>query len=480
MQKLTKTKGTPGLYRHISSGVYYERVAIKDENTYLSLHLTNGLTAKTLVGLRRAARATGKPIPIGIDGEGNPIYENGAIAQPTAPAQAATPVQPAAPAQPANGSPATALPAGQEDKKKDEKPKVVFCAQLFKRYEEDHYPNKKGNPKWHTEEQRKKHPETLFLANLRLFFESVPYAELCQDKYDQYKEKRVKEVKAGSDGLRMVDRELQCFYAVCKWAKRKNLVQYNALADRIGFYDKKTAKKAKDRTPEDLEELHKIAGDMMSLGTSEAEACGFQYLIEGYTSLRTTEAISLKFKPHQSEAGARTADGKSFRVHHVKLTAFQNHFARVTKGLAMLLDAIEDWHEKRFPKGHPFMFPGHRQNSHIHRTSLTHLLQEFWELPKEDPRHTRIWFSSHGARALFVWVCRRMGIRDEQIAWSINHTGGMKAFYESYSRAPEHWFNGEAPLPADYDWVPKCPPAWTRIKYKDANGKKTGGHKRVS
>jgi hypothetical protein len=213
---------------------------------------------------------------------------------------------------------------------------------------------------------------------------------------------------------------------------------------------------------------------MMSLGTVEAEACGWQYLLEGYTGLRTTETITLKFKPHQDEAGARTPDGKSFRVHHVKLTNYQNQFARVTKGLKMVLDALEQWHRKRFPSGHLYMLPGHRKDSHLHRTSMTHLLQEFWELPPEHPMHTRNWYTSHGARALFVWMYRRMGIRDEEIAWMINHTGGMETFHDSYSRAPDHWFNGEAPLKKNYNWLPKCGPAWKKIKYGN------GGHKRAS
>jgi hypothetical protein len=210
---------------------------------------------------------------------------------------------------------------------------------------------------------------------------------------------------------------------------------------------------------------------MMSLGTVEAETCGWQYLFEGYTALRTSEALQLKFKPHQDEPGARTPDGKSFRVHHVKLTHYQNQYVRVPKGLQMVLDAHEEWHRKRFPLGHRFFFPGRALNSHLHRTTMTTLLRKFWNLPDDDPRHTRQWYTSHGARALFVWICRRCGIPDDQTAWMINHTGDLDTLRESYGRAPEHWFNGEAPLSKDYDWVPKCEPCWTKINYETVQAK---------
>jgi hypothetical protein len=95
---------------------------------------------------------------------------------------------------------------------------------------------------------------------------------------------------------------------------------------------------------------------MMSLGTVEAETCAWPYLLKGYTSLRTSEAPQLKFRPHQDEPGARTPDGKSLRVHHVKLTDYLN--VRVPKGLAMAPDAHEEWHRKRFPDGRRYFFPG--------------------------------------------------------------------------------------------------------------------------
>lgn len=139
------------------------------------------------------------------------------------------------------------------------------------------------------------------------------------------------------------------------------------------------------------------------------------------------------------------------------------------KGLSMALDAHEEWHRKRFPQGPRFFFPGRVPNSHLHRTCMTNLLKKLWKLPEGDPRHTRKWFTSHVARALFVWICRRCGIQDDQTAWTIDHTGDLDTLRESYGRAPEHRFNGEAPLPKDYDWVPKCEPCWTKINYENVD-----------
>jgi hypothetical protein len=101
------------------------------------------------------------------------------------------------------------------------------------------------NPKWNTDEQRQKHPETLFLSNLRLFFDNIPYEDLCQDKFDEYKTRRLKLVKAGCEGLRMVDRELQTFAAACKWAVRKNLVKYNRVAIGSVFTTKRRPRRPK-------------------------------------------------------------------------------------------------------------------------------------------------------------------------------------------------------------------------------------------
>lgn len=494
-KRLEKVKNAPGLYVHSGSGIYYERIQIPGKDTFESLRLSNKNHAQVLLTARRASRQAGRPMPIGVNASGISIYAD------ELPAPAASTVVTSAAAQQRFQAPAqvvpspTQAPAAQTNghhaneqaatvhtngKPNGKPPLAVFCSEILKRYEDDHYPNKKGNPKWKTEEERLKHCETPFLVNLHLFFDEVRYEDVIQDTFDSYRDKRIKEVKKGCSGLRAVDRELNTFAAACKWAVRKGIAKWNAAGDRVKFYDKKNAKKAKDRSPNDLEELHKIAGDMMALGTVEAEACGWQYLVEGYTSLRTSEALVLQFKPHQNFPGAVTPDGKSLRVHHVKLTLYQNHFARVTKGLKMILDAHEVWHKKRFPEGQKYMFPGHRQNSHLHRTTLTNLLKELWDLPESDPRRTLGWYTSHGARGLFVWMWRRMSCPDADICWMINHVGGEETLRESYGRPPEHWLTGEAPLPKDYDWVPKCPPAWTKIKYEDENGKPTGGHKRVS
>jgi hypothetical protein len=82
---------------------------------------------------------------------------------------------------------------------------------------------------------------------------------VCQDTFDKHKDLRVAQVKDGCAGLRMVDRELTTFSSAFRWGVRKNMARWNPAAERIFFSDKKKAKKAKDRTPHDLDELHKFA-----------------------------------------------------------------------------------------------------------------------------------------------------------------------------------------------------------------------------
>jgi hypothetical protein len=79
---------------------------------------------------------------------------------------------------------------------------------VLQRYEDDGYPDRRGNRKWHTEEEKIAHPETRFLRNVRPFFDNIPHPDVCQDTFDKYKDLRVAQVKDGCDGLRMVDREL--------------------------------------------------------------------------------------------------------------------------------------------------------------------------------------------------------------------------------------------------------------------------------
>ena len=57
-------------------------------------------------------------------------------------------------------------------------------------------------------------------------------------------------------------------------------------------------------------------------------------------------------------------------------------------------------------------------------------------------------------------VRRSNGISDSQIAWEINHVGGVGMLEKVYGGVPPHWTQGNGPK---LSWMPKGEPAWKRI-----------------
>jgi hypothetical protein len=261
MNVLKKIKNVPGLYRHKNTGVYYERIQTPTANTYESLTTTNQDAAKGHLIVRKAARAAGLPLPAlgqtlahlqavaqqqGTAPSAAPASGTSVAAATAPPPTASVSMQPASPAR-ASASATPAQPASNGNSGVGKPVPIVLCAQVLQRYEDDGYPDRRGNRKWHTEEEKVAHPETLFLQNLRPFFDNIPHPDVCQDTFDKYKDVRVAQVKDGCAGLRIVDRELTTFGSAFRWAVRKNMVRWNPAAERICYYDKKKAKKAKDR-----------------------------------------------------------------------------------------------------------------------------------------------------------------------------------------------------------------------------------------
>ena len=76
-------------------------------------------------------------------------------------------------------------------------------------------------------------------------------------------------------------------------------------------------------------------------------------------------------------------------------------------------------------------------------------------------------FTSHGGRGFFVLVRRSQGAADNLIAWEINHVAGPETLERVYGGVPEFWRTGGGP---HYSWIPKRPPAWTKIKPFEKNG----------
>ena len=69
--------------------------------------------------------------------------------------------------------------------------------------------------------------------------------------------------------------------------------------------------------------------------------------------------------------------------------------------------------------------------------------------------------TSHGARAFYVFVRRSQGATDSQIAYEVNHVGGVSTLEKVCAIAPPHWRNSKA---GAISWVPKGSPAWKKIQ----------------
>jgi integrase len=175
------------------------------------------------------------------------------------------------------------------------------------------------------------------------------------------------------------------------------------------------------------------------------------------TGLRTNEALALRMDARSDEPGGLTDDGKSLCVRRSKRAGRDNPYVEVHAGLKEMLAAHKRWHRRRYPKS-PWYFPGRDSDGGlpISKGALTKALNHLFA--KGDLKKK---FISHGLRAFYVLVRRSHGIGDPQIAWEINHIGGVGTLEKVYGGVPPHWLRGKGPK---LSWTPKGKPAWIRLK----------------
>ena len=189
----------------------------------------------------------------------------------------------------------------------------------------------------------------------------------------------------------------------------------------------------------------------------QSEVLGWQCLFEAYTGLRTGEALSLRVDARPDEPGGITQDGGSLCVRRSKNPSRDNPYAQVHDGLEELLSAHKAWHQQRYPNS-PRYFPGRDREAggHVIKEALTRSLDRLFETKALKKK-----FISHGMRAFYVLVRRSHGISDTQIAWEINHTGGVATLEAVYGGIPPHWLQGHGPK---LSWMPKGKPAWKAMR----------------
>ena len=339
----------------------------------------------------------------------------------------------------------------------DEPARQVTVSEVVRRYEMDGYPDRKGNPRADTPHRRSEKDACALL--LRFFKDDRLVDGLNQNVLDHYHDWRRKGVARG-DGHRTTDLELNALSNALNWAIRKELIKVNPIANRVRYHSSTNARHCKSMAASSADELHEIAGHMFE--ERRSEVLGWQLLFEGLTGLRTNEALALRIDSHPDEPGGLTADGGSLCVRRSKKAGRDNPYVEVHDGLKPLLEAHKAWLVARYPNN-PYFFPGRdkEEGLAVSKGALTKTLARL--LKREIVRKK---FTSHGARAFYVLVRRSHGISDAQIAWEINHIGGVATLEKVYGGVPPSWRSGNGPK---LSWIPKGTPAWRKIRPLPSN-----------
>jgi integrase len=347
-----------------------------------------------------------------------------------------------------------------QDQTQETKPVRVKCKTIFDRYVQDNYPDEDGEP--HNGDHLRAIQDNL--ADLRVMFDAVFVDELDQDRLDEYRKwrkKNVKKVGGKKNGARTVDKELTTFSKSLDWAIRKKLIKENPIRFRTKYCKAKNVVHCRDRRPDNIDELHHIAGKFFEI--PQSEVLGWQTLFEGMTGLRTVEIRQWRITKRGDVPGGLTQDKGSLCVRRAKKGSsnIDNPYLLVAPFLLEALEAHAKWHAKRYPLSKWF-FPatrskrgaGNAGKKTVSKGSLTRTLNRF-RRRKVIKKHV----TSHGLRALYVWIRRSQGADDSQIAFEIGHSSALM-IQRVYGSCPAHWRTGKAP---NYSWRPTGEAAWSKL-----------------
>jgi hypothetical protein len=116
------------------------------------------------------------------------------------------------------------------------------------------------------------------------FWALVAVAGVSDRVCDEYRDWRIRRVNQG-EGLRAIDRELNTLNNAFRYAKRRDLVKVNPVADRPRYQPKSRVKHCREFMPADADDLHSIAEELFK--NRHSQVLGFQMLAEAYCGLRT-------------------------------------------------------------------------------------------------------------------------------------------------------------------------------------------------
>jgi hypothetical protein len=110
-------------------------------------------------------------------------------------------------------------------------------------------------------------------------------------------------------GHRTTDLELNTLSNALNWAVSEELLDDNPVLRRKRFRRSKEVVHCREKSAEDIEELHALAALLFE--DSRSEVSGWQFLFESLTGLRNAEALMLRVNARSDKPGGITADGKS-------------------------------------------------------------------------------------------------------------------------------------------------------------------------
>lgn len=321
----------------------------------------------------------------------------------------------------------------------------VIVGVVIQRYVEDGCPDRFRKERPIKTKQTEQHNCETLLE----YWDRIPFSGLTLAACDRYHDWRCDRITRGT-GDRTVDLELNTLSNALLWGCRKEIIPHNPLAVRRPRYcSDKNVHHCREFMPASVEELHFLAAIFME--QPQSVVLGFQALVEGFTGLRTVEALKLRTDAKPNEPGWVTPDGKSLCVWRVKGQEAANPFVAMNEGLKQTLAALRRWKAKHHPKS-PYYFPSPcLPGRTVHKNTLTKAL---FRIRPRLPRK----ITSHGFRAFFVTVRRSHGILDSQIAIEVGHTSGGATLVEVYGGTPPHWLSGDGPK---MSWLTKKSLAWS-------------------
>lgn len=318
---------------------------------------------------------------------------------------------------------------------------ATTMGQVINKYRADGYPDKhKQKRPASTEAEEERH-----CVLLMEHWEAVLISSSGPAECDRYHTKRIGEIKAGCEGNRTVDRELNTLNNACRWAARSEFISSNPVADRPRYQPANKVKHCREFMPSSAEELHTNAKPLFQHPHSVVLA--FQMLEEAMTGLRTIEVL----KWGTEQFGKPTVDGKNINVWRCKGQHANNPFVALHPGLVAVRTAHQLWLAANYPDA-TTAFPSHFGGC-ISKAALGKALRRLRKkLTKK--------LTSHGMRAFYVLIRRSQGASDEQIAFEIGHSSNGACIKTTYGSAPESWENGGGP---NLSWLPEVP-AWAELE----------------